>query len=99
MLDLEALKKVADEMDPEEWSLNKGLGGHPQERKDVKRLGWFVYTPHWGAVAATPKDSPQFSRHGTLMTFIATFDPATVKSMLAEIEECRAQASEKRDRE
>ena len=88
------LKSLAEKIGAEEWKLNTGVGVGDAARKDVDRLGWFVFRPHWGAVAATPKDSPQFSRHGTLMSYIAAADPKAVLDLFAEIERLRAALSD-----
>lgn len=84
------LRALAEKIGPEEWKLNTGVGVGDAARKDADRLGWFVFRPHWGAVAATPKSSPQFSRHSTLMKYIAAADPKAVLGLFEEIERLRA---------
>lgn len=83
---LEDLKALAEKIGPEEWKLNTGVGVGKDAKKDVDRLGYFVYKPYWGVIAITPKDSPQFSRHVTLMSYIVAADPKTVLSLFDEIE-------------
>ena len=83
------LASIANQIGREVWEVNNGITSGTA-RKDFERLGWFVYKPMWGAVAATPKDSPQFSRHELLMQYIAAASPKHVLDLLDETERLRA---------
>ena len=43
----------------------------PSKGNDVGKVGPYVYKEYWGAVAITPKDSPQYSNIGGNLPFIA----------------------------
>lgn len=88
------LRRLAEKVGPEEWEYNNGNRGNAEAQEDAKRLGGFVFKDHWGAIASVPRESPQFSRHDTLMAYIAAANPKAILARLDENDRLRERYEE-----